>query len=98
LTAPTIECKNSSASEAPNPGRHHVGTPGDIISECPGDFVGIRTLLNHIPALASAFFGGVLLYLSIYLPVQSIIFPTILAGVGTMALAYSYGTLRQMTR
>src|SRR5437867_4711263 len=25
------------------PGRHHVGTPGDIISECPGDFVGIRT-------------------------------------------------------
>jgi hypothetical protein len=32
-----------SASEAPDPGRHHVGTPGDIISECPGDFVGIRT-------------------------------------------------------
>jgi hypothetical protein len=29
-------------SEAPDPGRHHVGTPGDIISECPGDFVGIR--------------------------------------------------------
>jgi hypothetical protein len=26
------------------PGRHHVGTPGDIISECPGDFVGIRNL------------------------------------------------------
>jgi hypothetical protein len=25
-------------------GRHHVGTPGGIISECPGDFVGIRTL------------------------------------------------------
>jgi hypothetical protein len=42
LTAPTIECKKSSASEAPNPGRHHVGTPGDIISECPGDFIGIR--------------------------------------------------------
>jgi hypothetical protein len=41
LTAPTIECKNSSASEAPNPGRHQVGTPGDIISECPGDFVGM---------------------------------------------------------
>jgi hypothetical protein len=55
-------------------------------------------MLNHIPPLASAFLGGVLLYLSIYLPVQSIIFPTILAGVGTMALAYSYGTLRQMTR
>jgi hypothetical protein len=25
------------------PGRHHFGTPGDIISECLGDFVGIRT-------------------------------------------------------
>src|SRR5947208_2681478 len=25
------------------PGRHHVGTPGDIISECPDDFVGIRS-------------------------------------------------------
>jgi hypothetical protein len=24
------------------PGRHHLGTPGDIISECLGDFVGIR--------------------------------------------------------
>jgi hypothetical protein len=55
-------------------------------------------MLNHIPPLASAFVGGVLLYLSVYLPVQSIIFPTILAGAGTMALAYSYGTLRQMTR
>src|SRR6266566_1187365 len=38
------ECEKLSASEAPDPGRHHVGTPGDIISECPGDFVGIRTL------------------------------------------------------
>jgi hypothetical protein len=55
-------------------------------------------MLNHIPALASAFVGGFLLYLSIYLPIQSIIFPAILAGAGTMALAYSYGTLRQMTR
>jgi hypothetical protein len=44
LTAPAAECKKCSASEAPDPGRHHVGTPGDIISECPGDFVGIRTL------------------------------------------------------
>ena len=26
------------------PGRHHVGTPGAIISECPGDIVGIRIL------------------------------------------------------
>jgi hypothetical protein len=24
------------------PGRHHLGTPGDIISECLGDFIGIR--------------------------------------------------------
>jgi hypothetical protein len=24
------------------PGRHHFGTPGDIISECLGEFVGIR--------------------------------------------------------
>jgi hypothetical protein len=55
-------------------------------------------MLTHIPALASAFLGGTFLYLSIYLPTQSIIFPTILAGCGAMALAYSYGTLRQMTR
>jgi hypothetical protein len=55
-------------------------------------------MLNPIPPLASAFVGGVLLYLSIYLPIQSIILPTILAGVGTMALAYSYGTLRHITR
>jgi hypothetical protein len=55
-------------------------------------------MLAHIPALGSAFLGGVLLYLSIYLPTPAIIFPAILAGCGTMALAYSYGTLRQMTR
>ena len=55
-------------------------------------------MLTHIPALGSAFLGGVLLFLSIYLPIQSIIFAAILAGFGTMALAYSYGTLRQMTR
>jgi hypothetical protein len=42
LTATTIGCNKLSASEAPDPGRHHVGTPGDIISECPGDFIGIR--------------------------------------------------------
>jgi hypothetical protein len=56
LTAPTIECKNSSASEAPNPGRHHVGTPGDIISECPGDFVGIRT--KRRPLDAASWWGA----------------------------------------
>jgi hypothetical protein len=55
-------------------------------------------MLAHIPALGSAFLGGVLLYISIYLPTQGVIFPAILAGAGTMALAYSYGTLRQMTR
>jgi hypothetical protein len=55
-------------------------------------------MLTHIPALASAFLGGVLLYLSIYLPIQSTIFAALLAGAGTMALAYSYGSLRQMTR
>src|SRR5271169_85716 len=35
-------CNKRPASEAPDPGRHHVGTRGDIISECPGDFVGMR--------------------------------------------------------
>jgi hypothetical protein len=55
-------------------------------------------MLAHIPGLVSAFLGGVLLYLSIYLPIQSIIFASVLAGAGTMAFAYSYGTLRQMTR
>jgi integrase len=34
------------ASEAPDPGRHHVGIPGDIIPESPGDFVGIRTVVK----------------------------------------------------
>jgi hypothetical protein len=44
LTHTTIECQKLSASEAPKPGRHHIGTPGDIISECLGNFVGIRTI------------------------------------------------------
>jgi hypothetical protein len=56
------------------------------------------TMLAHIPALVSAFLGGAALYLSVYLPTQALVFPTILAGFGTMLLAYSYGTLRQMTR
>jgi len=43
IDRPTTGCHKSSASEAPDPGRYHVGTPGDIISECPGDFIGIRT-------------------------------------------------------
>jgi hypothetical protein len=59
-----------SASEAPDPGRHHVGTPGDIISECPGDFVGIRSYglagavivepsaYEHPDAKGEIFWGG----------------------------------------
>jgi hypothetical protein len=43
IDRPTIGCNKLSASEAPDPGRHHLGTPGDIISECPGDIIGIRT-------------------------------------------------------
>jgi hypothetical protein len=50
LTAPATECKKLSASKAPDPGRHHVGTPGDIMSEHPGDFVGIRMGSSNIPA------------------------------------------------
>jgi hypothetical protein len=46
IDRPTIGCNKLSASEAPAPGRHHLGTPGEIISECPGDFVGIRSLLE----------------------------------------------------
>ena len=42
IDRPTIGCNKLSASEAPDPGRDHLGTPGDIISECPGDFIGIR--------------------------------------------------------
>jgi hypothetical protein len=34
LTSPQIGCNKTSAGEAPD--------TGDIISECPGDFVGIR--------------------------------------------------------
>jgi hypothetical protein len=43
LTDLPTRCQKLSASEAPCPGRHHVGIPGEIISECPGDFVGIRS-------------------------------------------------------
>ena len=42
LTIPQPDATNYPPSEAPDPGRHHVGIPGDIISECPGDFIGIR--------------------------------------------------------
>src|ERR1700722_62566 len=41
IDQPASECQKLSASEAPRHGRHHVGTPGDIISDCLGDFVGI---------------------------------------------------------
>jgi hypothetical protein len=45
-------CQKLSASEAPCPGRHHVGILGDFISECPGDFVGICTLVERKTQLA----------------------------------------------
>jgi hypothetical protein len=42
------------------PGRHHVGIPGDIISECPGDFVGIRTLVGRFAAAARRSYSSTL--------------------------------------
>jgi hypothetical protein len=41
-----LKLNSATAPSRRNPGRHHVGIPGDIISECPGDFVGIRTLCD----------------------------------------------------
>jgi hypothetical protein len=49
LTDCPTRCHKSSASKAPDPGRHHVGTPGDIIPECPGDVVGIRSQTETVP-------------------------------------------------
>ena len=46
-------CQKSPASEAPRPGRHHVGITGGIISECPGDFVGIRIRHGRGPRACS---------------------------------------------
>jgi hypothetical protein len=48
---PASGCPKLSAGEAPDPGRHHVGTPGDIVSECPGDFVGIRKPASRPPSV-----------------------------------------------
>jgi hypothetical protein len=45
LTTPSPNAKNCQPARHRTPGRHHVGTPGDIISECPGDFVGIRMMI-----------------------------------------------------
>jgi hypothetical protein len=45
----TTECQKLFASEAPDPGRHHVGTLGDIIPESPGGFVGIRIYTAERP-------------------------------------------------
>src|SRR5260370_38832270 len=42
LTKRNVRCHELPASEAPRPGRLHVGILGAIKSECPGDFVGIR--------------------------------------------------------
>src|SRR5262249_45027367 len=47
IDQPATECQKLSASEAPDPGRHHVGILGDIIPESPGGFVGIRTAVIH---------------------------------------------------
>ena len=44
LTGPPPNAKNYSPARVPDPGRHHVGIPGDIIPEFPGGFVGIRTM------------------------------------------------------
>jgi hypothetical protein len=40
------ECQKLFASEASDPGRHHVGILGDIIPESPGGFVGIRSQIS----------------------------------------------------
>jgi hypothetical protein len=53
---PTTGCHKLSASEAPDPGRHHVGILGDIISECPGDFIGIRT--GHVRRIEGHCYSG----------------------------------------
>jgi hypothetical protein len=42
LTNPEPTERNLLASKAPLAGRHHLVSPGDIISDCLGDFVGIR--------------------------------------------------------
>jgi hypothetical protein len=43
IDPPKTEGHKSFASEAPDPGRHHVGMLGDIISESLGDFSGVST-------------------------------------------------------
>jgi hypothetical protein len=52
------ECHKLSASEASDPGRHHVGIPGDFIAECPGDFIGIRRLPPNKEAASSTHKSG----------------------------------------
>src|SRR5438552_12836848 len=54
LTAPNHQCHKLAARDAPtratssrNTGRHHPGIPGDIMSEYPGDFVGIRNQIAN---------------------------------------------------
>jgi hypothetical protein len=44
--------RNLLASKAPFAGRHHLVSPGDIISDCLGDFVGIRTEVRAEAAAA----------------------------------------------
>src|SRR6266571_5256691 len=54
-------CQKLFASEAPDPGRHHVGIPDDIISECPGSFVGRRGWRGRAatPRLPQVIFIGI---------------------------------------
>jgi hypothetical protein len=39
-----LSAKKYTCQRGAEPGRHHLVIPGDIISERPGDFVGIRNL------------------------------------------------------
>jgi hypothetical protein len=53
LTIAQPNATNYPASEAPDPGRHHVGIPSDIISECLGDFIEIRSPTVHSITLST---------------------------------------------
>src|SRR5262249_48186563 len=52
IDQPATKCQKLPASEAPAPGRHHVGILGDIIPESPGGFVGIRTLAADLAKIS----------------------------------------------
>ncbi len=46
LIASRLKCEKLSSQRGAGRGRHHVGAPGDIISERPGDFIGIRSIAD----------------------------------------------------